>query len=321
MAVTTGKRRAEVAEIGFEWSALPGGLLRQLKDELGIEDSDVARVLAARYGPAPTEVFVKEAWKALRDGWIAKDPVLRRTVVSSLRARGLGAAAPGGSSARAEVAYLRSCRNAHSLRAVVLAHLVALGRPASAVDANPGGTAATRPETRLEPRPETRPEPRPETRPEPPSGAALGPDELRARVKEVVRSVVGVDDVLVDKDGDIPIRSQASVTYVRVFRDAPVVRVFSPVLWDLGNPSGIEEAVNEINRTTNWVKAVWDNGTVVLFSDVVAHPLAESQLAAAITSVVHRADEMGPELQQRYGGRTAFGAPLPPRHLPIGGYL
>lgn len=306
-----------MAETGFDWSALPGSLLRQLKDDLGIEDADVARALAGRYGPGPTEVFVKEAWKALRDGWIAKDPVVRRSVVSALRARGLGTAAPVGSSVRAEVAYLRSCRNAHSLRVVVLAHLVALGRPSSAVEKKPAAAA----HAHAEPRPQRRPQRRAEARPEPPSAAALGPDELRARVKEVVRSVLGVDDVLVDKDGDIPIRSRASVTYVRVFRDAPVVRVFSPVLWDLGNPSGIEEAVNEINRTTNWVKAVWDNGTVVLFSDVVAHPLAESQLAAAITSVVHRADEMGPALQQRYGGRTAFGAPLPPRHLPIGGYL
>ena len=294
-----------MVETGFDWSALPGGLLRQLRDELGIEDADVARALADRYGPAPTERFVKETWTALRDAWIAKDPVVRRSVVSALRAIGLGSATVAGRSALAEVTYLRSCRNARSLRAVVLAHLLALGsEPAAPVRA----------------RPERRPEV-PAAVTELPAVAATGSDELRARVKEVVRSVLGVDDVQVDADGDIPIRSRASVTYVRVFRDAPVVRVFSPVLWDLGNPNGIEEAVNEINRTTNWVKAVWDDGTVVLFSDVVAHPLAESQLAAAITSVVHRADEMGPALQQRYGGRTAFGTPLPPRHLPIGGYL
>ena len=294
-----------MVETGFDWSALPGGLLRQLRDELGIEDADVARALADRYGPAPTERFVKETWTALRDAWIAKDPVVRRSVVSALRAIGLGSATVAGRSALAEVTYLRSCRNARSLRAVVLAHLLALGsEPAAPVRA----------------RPERRPEV-PAAVTELPAVAATGSDELRARVKEVVRSVLGVDDVQVDADGDIPIRSRASVAYVRVFKDAPVVRVFSPVLWDLGNPNGIEEAVNEINRTTNWVKAVWDDGTVVLFSDVVAHPLAESQLAAAITSVVHRADEMGPALQQRYGGRTAFGTPLPPRHLPIGGYL
>ncbi len=294
-----------MAETGFDWSALPSGLLRQLKDELRIEDADVARALADRYGPAPTELFVKETWRALRDGWIAKDPVVRRSVVSALRAIGLGSATVAGRSALAEVTYLRSCRNAHSLRAVVLAHLLALGsKPAAPVRARP------------EPRAEA-----PAAATGDPAARATGSDELRARVKEVVRAVLGVDDVQVDADGDIPIRSRTSVAYVRVFRDAPVVRVFSPVLWDLGNPNGIEEAVNEINRTTNWVKAVWDDGAVVLFSDIVAHPLAESQLAAAITSVVHRADEMGPALQQRYGGRTAFGAPLPPRHLPIGGYL
>jgi hypothetical protein len=127
--------------------------------------------------------------------------------------------------------------------------------------------------------------------------------------------------VLVDKDGDIPIPSQASLTYVRVFKDAPVVRVFSPVLWDLGAPSDIEQTVNDINRTTNWVKAIWEHGKVVLFSDVVGDPLAESQLAAAIRSVVHRADEVGPALQEKYGGRTAVSAAVPPKQTPIGGYL
>ncbi len=285
----------------FDWSALPSALLRQLRDDLGIEDADVARALARRFGARPTEIFVKETWKALRERWIAKDPAARRAVVSALRARGLGSSSIAGSSARAEVAYLRTCRNGPSLRAIVLPHLLALGRQAMPVGAKPAMTAQPRPEI--------------------PADAALGPDGLRAQVKDVVRSVLGVDEVLVDKDGDIPIRSQASVTYVRVFQDVPVVRVFAQVLWDLGNPSGIEEAVNDINRTTNWVKAVWENGTVVLFSDVVGNPLAESQLAAAINSVVHRADQVGPELQQRYGGRTAFGAPLPPRHLPTGGYL
>ncbi len=290
-----------MARARFVWSALPSTLLRQLRDDLGIEDADVARALARRFGTKPTEIFVKETWKALRERWIAKDPAVRRPVVSALRARGLGSSSIDGSSARAEIAYLRTCRNGPSLRAIVLPHLLALGRQVPPVDAKAAVTAQPHPDI--------------------PAGATLGPDELRAQVKDVVRAVLGVDEVVVDKDGDIPIRSQASVTYVRVFKDVPVVRVFAQVLWDLGNPSGIEEAVNDINRTTNWVKAVWENGTVVLFSDVVGNPLAESQLAAAINSVVHRADEMGPALQQRYGGRTAFGAPLPPRHLPTGGYL
>ncbi len=292
-----------MAKTRFDWSTLPGGLLRQLKDDFGIE-GDVARGLAGRFGAEPTETFVKEAWTALRDRWIAKDPAARRSVVSALRARGLGSASIAGSSARAEVEYLRSCRNGPSLRAIVLSHLLARGQHAQAV-----APADAKPAALTEPRPEV------------PASSTSAADGLRAQVKELVRSVLGVDEVLVDKDGDIPIRSQASVTYVRVFQDVPVVRVFSPVLWDLGSPNDIEVAVNDINRTTNWVKAVWENGSVVLFSDVVGDPLAESQLAAAINSVVHRADEMGPALQQRYGGRTAFGAAVPPRHLPTGGYL
>ncbi len=268
----------------FEWSALPAELLEQLRHDFELSGDDVAGALAARFGPEPNEGFVKEAWPALRDRWLAKDPAVRRAVVSALRARELGATSIGGSSARAEVAYLRTCRNAPTLRAVVLSQLLALGHGA-----------------REEP---------------------FGVEQLRAQVKEVVRVVLGADEVAVDEDGNIPIRTDASLTYVRVFSDTPIVRVFSPILWAFGEPADIEETVNEINRHTNWVKAVWENGTVVLFSDVVGRPLADSQLAAAIQSVVRRADEMGPLLQQRYGGRTAFGAPQPPRQPPpTGGYL
>lgn len=273
-----------MAKTHFRWSALPAGLRRQLGEDLGLPKKDVTRALADRFGPEPTERFVKDAWTALRDRWISKDPAVRRAVVSALRARGLGETSIEGGTAKAETDYLRSCRNAPALRAIVLSQLLALGEAAT--------------------------------------GEPLGPDVLRARVKGVLEEVLGVDDLLVDTDGDIPIPSRASLTYVRVFKDAPLVRVFSPILWGFGDPEDIEETVNDINRQTNWVKAVYENGTVVLFSDVVGDPLAESQLAAAVHSVVRRADEMGPVLQQRYGGRTAFGEPRPPRpQPPTGGYL
>lgn len=268
----------------FHWSALPTGLLRQLGDDFGVPGRDVSRTLTKRFGREPSDGFVKEAWPALRDLWIAKDPRVRHSVVAALRSRGLGSTSITGNSAKAEVAYLRSCRNAPTLRAVVLSHLL--------------------------------------TQSDVGSGAQFGPEELRAQVKKVLEKILGVEDLLVDTDGDIPIPSQASLTYVRVFHDAPVVRVFSPILWGFGAPTDIEETINDINRHTNWVKAVWENGAVVLFSDVVGDPLAESQLAVAVQSIVRRADEMGPVLQQKYGGRTAFGSPVPPRQPPpMGGYL
>jgi hypothetical protein len=448
-----------MASSRFDWSALPSGLLRQLKKDLGLHGGDVPQALARTFGDRPTEEFVQRVWPTLRDCWIAKDPVVRRSVVVALRARRLGSKTISGAYARAEVAYLRSCRNGPGLREVVLAHLLALGEHVSLVRGKPSphaarsdawgefarklamnlaqleadqclilstrrrpgryvqfaqrGSLGLRVETvsnahleewdRLDDEallrlkdfgwlsPTDAPDEKPEregTRnyyrewsvPVPYGEAAkfavrtldevlevhhpgflvyrafahgdtavilpnlglaresdehgsvpahagseatsaAGPDELLGQVKEVVRALLSVDEVATDDDGDIPIRSMASITYVRVFRDAPVVRVFSPVLWDMGDPTDVEETVNEINKTTNWVKAIWDKGAVVLFSDVVGSPLAEAQLAAAIQSVVDRADEYGPQLQEKYGGRTAFGVALPPRQAPIGGYL
>ena len=100
----------------FDWSVLPAGLRHQLAEDLGIPGDDLARVLTANVGEEPTEEFVKDAWPALRDRWIAKDSSVRRSGVSALRARGLGDTSITGSSARAQVDYLRSCRNSPALR-------------------------------------------------------------------------------------------------------------------------------------------------------------------------------------------------------------
>lgn len=443
----------------FDWSALPSGLLRQLSEDFTLRGRDVPHALARTFGARPTEEFVQETWPALRERWVARDPVVRRSVVTALRDRGLGSSRFRGASARTEVAYLRSCRSSPRLREVVLAHLLALGehvppvrgkpaphaarggaweefaitlatnlaqlevdqfliletrrRPAHYLQFAQQGPTGLRAETvsnayleeweRLDDEalgrlkglgwlaptyaPDGTPDsdrspnyyaewplpvpygdvgnmavrtledvldvhhpgflrykafahggapiilpnlglvrandevPSPSSPTSSPPTPPAGPDELLGQVKEVVRSLLGVDEVAVDDDGDVPIRSEASLTYVRVFTDAPVVRVFSPVLWDIGDPEDIEETVNDINKATHWVKAIWDRGTVVLFSDVVGSPLAEVQLTAAIESVISRADEYGPQLQQKYGGRTAFGAALPPRQPPIGGYL
>jgi len=303
-----------VATARFDWSALPAAVRQHLTGDLGLAGDDTARALARRFGAVPTEAFVKAAWATLRDRWIAKDPVLRRSVVSALRARGLGTTSITGNGARAQVDYLCTCRSSPALRAIVLDHLLAIG---SAPVPAPVPAPASAPAPAIAPIPATHAADHfvvPDT--------PLGPDELREQVRRVLAQVLGTDDVRTDTEGDFPIPTQQSVAFVRVLPDAPIVRVFSPILWGFGAPADIQETVNDINRRTNWVKAVWEHGAVVLLSDVVGKPLAESQLAAAVQSVVRRADELGPVLQEKYGGTTAFGTPRPARQPPpIGGYL
>ncbi|HUC14407.1 MAG TPA: YbjN domain-containing protein [Acidimicrobiales bacterium] len=147
-------------------------------------------------------------------------------------------------------------------------------------------------------------------------------EELLEQVKRVMGPLLGTDEIVVDNDGDIPVRSGSVMVYVRVLKNTPVVRVFSPVIYDLGAPPDILDAVNDINNEVLFARAVWDGNGVVLSSDVLGAPLVGAQLTRSYEAVAQLADEYALKLQERYGGRLAFGPALPAKtleHLP--GYL
>jgi len=448
-----------MAKYRFDWSALPAGLLRQLRRELHLGGGDPAEALKRLFGARPDEEFVRSAWPALRERWVAHDPVVRRSVVTALRARHLGDPIKL-SGARSEVEYLRSCRNSPALRAVVLRHLVALGeepprpripattdlrakRPSTAstrseawdlfgdqlagalaemeagqylvvnvrgrpeyyVQFAQGGTRGLRAETasnanledwelldeeakgvldrlgwrapadvsssgttggapnysktwsvpvpyaavaalavrtfdevlevrrpeelayrafteagaelslpRLAIAPERSTWPRPPTR-------IPSHGQLLQEVKAVMRTIIGADEVVVDEDGDIPVRVDGAMVFVRVHQVVPVVSVFSPVIWDMGIPVDIAETLNDMNATIRFARATWDGSGVTLAAEVVGAPLEAEQLEACFQAVATLAAEYAPKLQERYGGRVAFGPALPPKHVAVGGYL
>ena len=135
-----------MAPTAFDWSALPGGLLRQLRADLGL-GANPAAALAKQFGPQPDEEFLRLTWPAMRDRWIARDPAVRHSLAAELRSKGLGDASRKLSSAKAEVTYLVSCRNSAGLRAAVLPYLLALGSHAASPKAatKEGKTPATSP--------------------------------------------------------------------------------------------------------------------------------------------------------------------------------
>ncbi len=116
----------------FDWNAVPGPVLRRLARELGLTGSPAA-ALAGAYGNDPRAEFVRDAWPALRDGWLAKDTPGRRRVVEELRDLGLGDSSLPIGNREQQLAYLASCRNAGSLRQVVLAAFHVLGESAAPV--------------------------------------------------------------------------------------------------------------------------------------------------------------------------------------------
>jgi hypothetical protein len=117
---------------GFRWTAVPDSLLRRLARDLGLPADDAADSLAGTYGSRPQAEFVRDAWPTLRDVWLAKDSAMRGWVVEELRTCRLGNRELPIRTRAQQLDYLRSCRNATTLRHVVLDAFHALGEPGPA---------------------------------------------------------------------------------------------------------------------------------------------------------------------------------------------
>jgi hypothetical protein len=140
----------------FQWTNLDGNVLRGLCRDLDLEAGEPAESLRSCYGIRPTDGFVRDAWPALRDRWLAKDPLSRSEVVDALWSLGLGEGEPPAHKAE-QMSFLRGRNNARRLREVVLDVFIALGETtavaenppdAPPVSAGAGAPARKRPEAK-----------------------------------------------------------------------------------------------------------------------------------------------------------------------------
>ena len=104
---------------------------------------------------------------------------------------------------------------------------------------------------------------------------------------------LGVDEVVKDADGDIPISSGTSLTYVRVHDDdLPMVRIFAYLLTGLEKRPELYEAANEISLSVMFAKAlvVEDGTAMVLAAEIPADSLSPGELVGTLEMVMDAAD-------------------------------
>ena len=90
-------------------------MLRGLCRDLDLDVVDPAESLRSWYGARPTDDFVRDAWPAMLEGWLAKDRLSRRAVVDALWALGLREGEPPANAAE-EMSFLSRRNNAKTLR-------------------------------------------------------------------------------------------------------------------------------------------------------------------------------------------------------------
>ncbi|WP_395106378.1 T3SS (YopN, CesT) and YbjN peptide-binding chaperone 1 [Actinomadura sp. SCN-SB] len=128
-----------------------------------------------------------------------------------------------------------------------------------------------------------------------------------AYVEKILRNYLGVDDLVLDENGDVPIRRGSALYFVRVSRNEPYhVVVNSTVLKGVEESLELYQELNKINATTYGVQAYFENGRVILSADMLADSLQPDELERACRSISSGADRYDDELQARFGGEKTF---------------
>ncbi|MFH1474363.1 MAG: YbjN domain-containing protein [Chloroflexota bacterium] len=163
-----------------------------------------------------------------------------------------------------------------------------------------GGGTIAEPDLGIEaarPIPPPRPGPRPsQARP-----------ELAPLIEDALKRWLRLDELARDGDGDYPIRVGSAVMFVRLLDGVPpVVRIFSPILHDIGESAALLAAVNEINGRIRFGRVFWVDRQVIVAMELTAVDITADQVAFACIELGNLADHPDDGLHGRFGGATAF---------------
>ncbi|SHN43991.1 T3SS (YopN, CesT) and YbjN peptide-binding chaperone 1 [Cryptosporangium aurantiacum] len=144
-------------------------------------------------------------------------------------------------------------------------------------------------------------------------GAPL-PDRVRAVVSELLSRPV--DELPVDADGDIAIRSGSAMVFVRITDDPPLVEVSSPVLTEVRATQRLYERLSALTKTLPVGRLYLEDDTVWASVGVFGTDFQPTHLSTAIRVMTGLADVLDDRLQGDFGGKVFFGEALPERREP-----
>lgn len=280
-------------------------MLKELTARLGLH-GDPAEALRRRYGARPKPVFVQDAWPTLLDTWLAQDVHARQTVVGELRKMGLGKTDIPVRTGEGQQEYLQSCRNAPTLRQVVLSAFLAAGEPQPLQVPRMPDVPTERAGSDVD-----RPAPAPDTKPgEAQPGSApsdnASSESLDEWIEHTLESAYGIEKLQRDSDGDIPIPRGSSVVYVqKQDPESPFLEIFAPLVRGFRHSANVYEAVNTINAQVRMAKAtVIGDDLIMLNALLLTDTLSPRELLFTIDLVSDAADYFDTMLQKRFGGDT-----------------
>lgn len=149
-------------------------------------------------------------------------------------------------------------------------------------------------------------------------GAAV--ESLRADVLRLTREVAD-PSIEFDEDGDVVVRYGTALVIIRVLDEPLLVRVLSPILFDVDDAAEALAAVNELNDRYYLMSFALSDGAVWASFDVLCAPFVAQHFEFAVVHLGQVADELDDVLQDRLGGRRYVDEEKPASPSGWRGYL
>ena len=135
-------------------------------------------------------------------------------------------------------------------------------------------------------------------------------DHLRALVDAALVPLFGGPPEH-DSDNDMPITNGNGLVWVRVLESAPVVQIFSALVYDAVDLERAAFEVGVLNRDLQFLKFMLLDDTVMAYLYVPALPFAPRHLRAMLDLMCRTLNRIDQDLAARVGGTLAFGSETP----------
>jgi hypothetical protein len=142
----------------------------------------------------------------------------------------------------------------------------------------------------------------------PPGSADLArlslPDKVAAVIAAMLKTTT--ENLPIDKDGDIGIRSGSAMVFVRVRDNPPLVDVFSPVLTDVDAGQQLYARLSELTHRMPIGRLYCAGDTVWASVPVFGRDFQPTHLMLAVQVMTGLADELDDRLHGEFGGKRFF---------------
>lgn len=132
--------------------------------------------------------------------------------------------------------------------------------------------------------------------------------KLTEQVRWVVAAMLGTtaDQLRVDADGNIGIRSGSAMIFIRTEEEPPLVEVFSPLIVGITPTEPLYRRLSDLTNHIPIGRLYCTGDTVWASVPVFGRDFQESHLELAIDAMKLLADQLDDQLRQEFGGTLFF---------------